>query len=372
MTVHAVVMVLALLAVVSATRFPTRSSASVAVSVPSFSFSGVATAAQRPGSTVFRPGATQQTLGSVVAVASRTESLDVRAVGGDASLHLIPGAGHIAPMLAYAEQIRAEVSHSAEDFDRVMRWGWGWGEGPFELADLLKTSPKPFYIGKTQLANDGETYVPLANEPQFRTWADFPLLLQTETLDIRDLEGGVAGIGIRTKMGTITPELVRELTDAVAGEGPFVLYGAGRAFSVGYDLRTFLALIEAGEIDGVERLLIELQDLGDLLDTKNIVAAVHGYCLGAGLELAASCSRIVADSEAKIGLPEARVGLLPGGRGTALMRLRAQASNAAMVGMVSDLAQGLISDNAIHARQMGVLAAGDLTEFHPDRLPEAA
>lgn len=82
MMVHAVVMILALLAVVSAARFPTRSSASVSPSVPSFSFSGVATAAQRPGSTVFRPGATVQTLGSVVAVASRTESLDVRAVGG--------------------------------------------------------------------------------------------------------------------------------------------------------------------------------------------------------------------------------------------------------------------------------------------------
>jgi murein DD-endopeptidase MepM/ murein hydrolase activator NlpD len=75
-------MVLALLAVFSAARFPTRSSASANVPVPSFSFSGVASAAQRPGTTVFRPGATVQTLGSVVAVASRTEALDVRAVGG--------------------------------------------------------------------------------------------------------------------------------------------------------------------------------------------------------------------------------------------------------------------------------------------------
>ncbi|MCL6643934.1 MAG: hypothetical protein K6U88_02970, partial [Dehalococcoidia bacterium] len=63
-------MALALVAVVSATRFPARSSASAQAPVPQFAFSGVAGAAQRPGQAVFRPAATTQTLGSVVAVAA--------------------------------------------------------------------------------------------------------------------------------------------------------------------------------------------------------------------------------------------------------------------------------------------------------------
>ncbi|QFG02602.1 peptidoglycan DD-metalloendopeptidase family protein [Tepidiforma bonchosmolovskayae] len=87
LTVHVLIVALALVAVVSATRFPARSSASAQAPVPQFAFSGVAGAAQRPGQAVFRPAATTQTLGSVVAVASRTEALDARAVGGVSPVH---------------------------------------------------------------------------------------------------------------------------------------------------------------------------------------------------------------------------------------------------------------------------------------------
>lgn len=48
------------------------------------------------------------------------------------------------------------------------------------------------------------------------------------------------------------------------------------------------------------------------------VAAVHGYALGGGLELALSCDLIVADDTAVLGLPETTVGLVPGGGGTQL------------------------------------------------------
>lgn len=59
------------------------------------------------------------------------------------------------------------------------------------------------------------------------------------------------------------------------------------------------------------------------------VAAVHGYALGGGFELALSCDLIVADPTAVVGLPEVTVGVIPGGGGTQLLPRRVGAARAA-------------------------------------------
>ncbi|CAL9468602.1 MULTISPECIES: enoyl-CoA hydratase/isomerase family protein [unclassified Streptomyces] len=59
------------------------------------------------------------------------------------------------------------------------------------------------------------------------------------------------------------------------------------------------------------------------------VAAVHGYALGGGFELALSCDVIVADRTAVVGLPEVSVGVIPGGGGTQLLPRRVGAARAA-------------------------------------------
>ncbi|MEV5978064.1 enoyl-CoA hydratase-related protein [Streptomyces sp. NPDC052114] len=59
------------------------------------------------------------------------------------------------------------------------------------------------------------------------------------------------------------------------------------------------------------------------------VAAVHGFALGGGFELALSCDVIVADATAVVGLPEVSVGVIPGGGGTQLLPRRVGAARAA-------------------------------------------
>ena len=89
--------------------------------------------------------------------------------------------------------------------------------------------------------------------------------------------------------------------------GCVVLRGAGRAFSGGGDI-TGNEPRERLEED--ERFLQSAAAFHDRLRTSDvpIVASVHGYCLGAGLTLAASCDFVIAGAGALFGFPEGRIG----------------------------------------------------------------
>ena len=86
-----------------------------------------------------------------------------------------------------------------------------------------------------------------------------------------------------------------------------VLIGAGRSFIAGADIRRF----------GKPRPASPRRSY-DALDaaTKPVVAAIHGYALGGGLENALCCHWRIAVPSAKVGLPEVLIGILPGGGGT--------------------------------------------------------
>lgn len=281
---------------------------------------------------------------------------------------------YLVPALRYAAQIKEEVSHSVLDFDRVMEWGFGWQMGPFALIDAigperLGLPNKRSFVDGQQLTYAG-TYAPLPKEPQYATLPDFPLVGQGETYNLRDLGDGISAVCLTTKMGVISPLLIDELTSLIERSelSRFVLASEGRAFSAGFDLRYFLSAIEDERWNDVDVALQKLQRLGALLERRTVVAAVHGYCLGAGLELALSASHIVAHPESQIGLPEAKVGLLPSGRGTALMRLYNQHTAKRLTEIAVTVAQGTIAPTADHARSLGYLRPTDVTCYHPDRI----
>jgi 3-hydroxyacyl-CoA dehydrogenase len=117
----------------------------------------------------------------------------------------------------------------------------------------------------------------------------------------------VNGLGHETRKG-----LVEGLDKALADDvvKAVVITGAGRAFSGGADIREF----------GTPKALAEPNLLSVILaleaSTKPVVAAVHGVCMGGGLELALGCHYRVAARGAQVALPEVKIGLIPGAGGT--------------------------------------------------------
>jgi enoyl-CoA hydratase/carnithine racemase len=100
-----------------------------------------------------------------------------------------------------------------------------------------------------------------------------------------------------------------------------------RAFCVGADLKERNSLSDAELLR--QRPLARAAYTGVLDLPMPTVAAVHGYALGGGFELALACDLIVADPTAVVGLPEVSVGVIPGGGGTQLLPRRVGAARAA-------------------------------------------
>jgi len=93
--------------------------------------------------------------------------------------------------------------------------------------------------------------------------------------------------------------------DSVTG---IVIYCEGRTFIAGADISEFGSAPKEPHLPAVLTLLDQ--------STKPVVAAVHGTALGGGLETTLCCNYRVATSDAKFGLPEVHLGLLPGAGGT--------------------------------------------------------
>jgi enoyl-CoA hydratase/carnithine racemase len=138
-------------------------------------------------------------------------------------------------------------------------------------------------------------------------------------------------------------ELIARLqaAEADAAVGAIVLTGAGKAFAAGADLKELLAR----DREAQERFLRPPHIYAVIEGLrKPVLAAVNGHALGAGLELATACDYRVAHASAKLGQPEIRLALIPGGGGTQrLVRLigHGRASRLVLGGEAIDAAQAL-------------------------------
>jgi 2-(1,2-epoxy-1,2-dihydrophenyl)acetyl-CoA isomerase len=115
------------------------------------------------------------------------------------------------------------------------------------------------------------------------------------------------------RLNAVVPELVEQLCAALGRArhddvAACVLTGAGRSFCAGFDLRQEYEPISEAED---RRRLHRIQDVTRLVRQAPfpVIAAVHGYALGAGCEFALCCDLIVASADATFGFPEVGVGL---------------------------------------------------------------
>jgi 3-hydroxyacyl-CoA dehydrogenase len=101
---------------------------------------------------------------------------------------------------------------------------------------------------------------------------------------------------------------VRE-ADADGGVRAIVITGAGKHFVAGADITTFgMPRDQAPDLQGLIRTLADA--------STPVVAAIHGTAFGGGLEMAMACHWRVSTPDASLGLPEVKLGLLPGAGGT--------------------------------------------------------
>lgn len=94
-----------------------------------------------------------------------------------------------------------------------------------------------------------------------------------------------------------------------------VLTGAGGTFCAGADITEFDALRAAPLLGSPESTVVRLwRTLGDF--PTPLIAAVEGLALGGGCELAVACDIVIAGQSARFGLPEVKLGVIPGAGGT--------------------------------------------------------
>ncbi len=131
-------------------------------------------------------------------------------------------------------------------------------------------------------------------------------------------KAGLIRINRPKALNALNRPLMEELVQALGNFdnddsiGAMVITGSDRAFAAGADIKE---MVEASAID---MLLTDNIGVWDRIRgiKKPLIAAVSGWCLGGGNELAMMCDMIIASETAKFGQPEINLGVIPGSGGT--------------------------------------------------------
>ncbi len=317
--------------------------------------------------------------------------------------------------LAYGAEVMPEVAYDIPSLDMAMRLGYNWELGVFETWDALGEAGRnalqslnllgePYTLRalrnaglETFYATHGATrfyfepheeegdYAPLAVPPFFMRLDDLAragkVIEETPECRVMDLGDNVVCIEFRTKANVLTPSLMefmhRVLERAEREFSGVVIGNQGRMFSAGFNLNLFLDYIAREDWQGLDTGLQLLQTLSQRIRYCGVpvVAAVHGYALGGGMEVVLPCVHVHAHVDASVGLPEALVGLIPAGGGTTLMTRRALESLPPdgdplphLRAVFQTLAWGKRSSNAFEGYTLGFLRPHDTLCWNIDRL----
>jgi len=256
---------------------------------------------------------------------------------GDGGIEIPPdaGRGEIADRLLavmaneVAGLIEGEVA-DAEAIDRAMRLGAGFPDGPARMADNRGVEPLVAVLDERFESTDEPRYDAVdrlrevaAADRGFYAASDDDGHMAFDTIQV-DREGRIGQIVLDRphQMNTVSAELLDELATAVdeldadSEVRCLLLSGAGdRAFCAGADVSGLASDPDAFDAMAFSRT--GQQTFGKLEACETpVVAAIDGYCLGGGMELATVADLRIASERAEFGQPEHNLGLLPGWGGT--------------------------------------------------------
>ena len=183
-----------------------------------------------------------------------------------------------------------------------------------------------------------------------------------------EIDGGVATIFlVNPPMNVMTLDMRRELDEALTSLeadpaiGAVVLTGDGeRAFGTGSDIHEFPGLMADGTVVSTKLGPENVTFTKFANFPKPTVAAIEGYALGGGMELAAGADIIVVGENSKFGVPEINLGAIPGSGGSVRITRRigiGRASELFLLGDMIDAEQALAWGYANHIKPKGEVVA---------------
>jgi enoyl-CoA hydratase/3-hydroxyacyl-CoA dehydrogenase len=240
----------------------------------------------------------------------------------------------LAPAINEAAWLLENDVASMDDIDKAVMLGLGWPKGIFEYADEFGIDTVVNTLRRLKEETGLEEYEPnpllvkMVEEGRlgrktgkgFREYRPVEEIAK-ETILVR-LEKPIAWIILNRpdKLNPINEKMIKELSETLDelelndDIRVVVITGAGRAFSAGADITGFMG------VSPVKAAIFsrKFQELTLKIEyyTKPVIAALNGYTLGGGLEIAMSADFRIASETAMLGQPEIRLGIIPGAGGT--------------------------------------------------------
>ncbi|WP_433623392.1 3-hydroxyacyl-CoA dehydrogenase NAD-binding domain-containing protein [Halomicrococcus sp. NG-SE-24] len=218
----------------------------------------------------------------------------------------------------------------ADEVDEAVMLGAGFPEGPAKMADNAGLATLVETLEELSEETGADRYVPA---DYLRERAEAGGFYDDESDDGRteyetirvERDGDVANVVLDRphRMNTVSEQLLDELGDAVDDLGAdddvraLLLTGeGGKAFSAGADVQS-MAAGGGDPLSAVELSRKGQETFGKLeMCPMPVVAAIDGYCLGGGMEMATCADLRIATERSELGQPEHDLGLLPGWGGT--------------------------------------------------------
>ena len=301
------------------------------------------------------------------------------------------------------------ICDSVSDIDLSLKCGFGWDDGLFETwqeigwkdisnwmvefnqsKDNILQVEIPRWVNKIDYVYDSQNrsyspsrkqYISRSNLPVYdRQYYPINLMkhkIASEHIVYEDdgviaytLDDNVIILSFKTKLGAIGSDVLNgivsviKLAESNAYDGIVIYQKDHDHFSVGANLEEFGMAYMLDGIHAVREIIADFQStmLKIRYSTVPIVAAVKGYALGGGCELAMHCDAAVAALDSYIGLVEVGVGLVPAGGGCKEMVLRAQSSidyEKTLHNYYRNIAMGEVAKSSQEAIKMGYLKESD-------------